>query len=132
MDSFVPVHTGLKTDNFKAAIKALKIFHSKFKNLKNIALHDKLISEMSKAVSKAVKSSDIKELRVNIYYVTKNLILLAKTYGYRSSKSYYLMYCPMARHGKGGYWIQTVPNVENPYFGKSMYTCGENLETIKQ
>jgi len=34
---------------------------------------------------------------------------------------YYVMHCPMKKKD----WVQTSANVENPYGGKEMLTCGE-------
>lgn len=35
----------------------------------------------------------------------------------------FLAHCPMVKGG-GGDWVQASPKVGNPYFGKSMLTCG--------
>jgi len=42
----------------------------------------------------------------------------------------YVLRCPMASGGRGANWLQTDPQVRNPYFGASMLTCGGVLETI--
>ena len=31
----------------------------------------------------------------------------------------------MAFDGKGGYWLQDVKEINNPYFGAKMLRCGE-------
>lgn len=43
----------------------------------------------------------------------------------------YHHYCPMAMNEKGAYWLSTSPEIENPYFGQKMLTCGELVDTIK-
>lgn len=36
----------------------------------------------------------------------------------------YLIHCPMAMNDKGADWLQTNQEVENPYFGSEMFSCG--------
>lgn len=43
----------------------------------------------------------------------------------------YLQFCPMANDGKGAYWLSKDNKVKNPYYGKSMLTCGSVKETLK-
>jgi Cu(I)/Ag(I) efflux system membrane fusion protein len=37
----------------------------------------------------------------------------------------YEIRCPMAFDGRGATWLQTTPEVSNPYFGDVMPKCGE-------
>lgn len=41
-----------------------------------------------------------------------------------------LFHCPMANHNRGAYWIQNEKGVYNPYFGKSMLTCGSEIREL--
>jgi Cu(I)/Ag(I) efflux system membrane fusion protein len=41
----------------------------------------------------------------------------------------YKEYCPMAFDNKGAYWLSESEEIRNPYFGKSMLTCGEVTTT---
>ena len=59
----------------------------------------------------------------NITSVTKTLKINAETT--------YLQFCPMANDGKGAYWLSKEDKVKNPYYGKSMLTCGSVKETLK-
>jgi hypothetical protein len=36
----------------------------------------------------------------------------------------------MAKDGKGAFWISKEKGVKNPYYGKSMLTCGKVTETL--
>ena len=62
-------------------------------------------------------------LSSNILSVTKFLQI--------NSEPAYLLFCPMADGGKGAYWLSKENKVKNPYYGKSMQTCGSVKETIK-
>ncbi len=39
----------------------------------------------------------------------------------------YIQYCPMAKQS----WLSESSSVKNPYYGKSMLTCGKVTETLK-
>jgi hypothetical protein len=43
----------------------------------------------------------------------------------------YVMNCPMAPGGAKGDWIQTSPDVANPFFATNMKECGTNVRMIK-
>ncbi|MCC6970620.1 MAG: efflux RND transporter periplasmic adaptor subunit [Phycisphaerales bacterium] len=43
----------------------------------------------------------------------------------------YLMNCPMAPGGAKGDWLQTSPDVANPFFAADMKSCGGPVRTIK-
>jgi hypothetical protein len=45
----------------------------------------------------------------------------------RKQKGYFIMHCPMADAD----WVQTAREVANPYFGRSMASCGEVIEETK-
>ncbi len=47
------------------------------------------------------------------------------------SKTLYVQHCPMADNNKGADWLSTEKEIKNPYFGKSMLTCGEVAREIK-
>lgn len=47
-----------------------------------------------------------------------------------SSGAVYIQYCPMAMNNKGAYWMSSNKEIQNPYFGEKMKTCGEVKETL--
>ena len=40
-------------------------------------------------------------------------------------------HCPMAFDNRGADWLQNTPETANPYFGKAMPRCGEQVEVIQ-
>lgn len=54
-----------------------------------------------------------------------------KTIGPVRSGPIHVMHCPMAFENKGAIWLQRDDEVRNPYFGKSMLTCGEIVGTFE-
>ena len=45
-------------------------------------------------------------------------------------KTVHYQFCPMAKNGKGAYWLSENKDIRNPYFGKKMIDCGETKETL--
>jgi len=65
-------------------------------------------------------------------YVTlsNEVIALVRSTGL-SSGELYVDFCPMANDDKGANWLTARKDIQNPYFGEEMMTCGEIEETIK-
>lgn len=86
-------------------------------------LQQKLIAEAATIAS----SSDLKKQREVFAALSEYMIVLAK--GVKlSDKEVYIDYCPM----KKASWLSADKAIKNPYYGKSMLTCGNVKETIKQ
>jgi Cu(I)/Ag(I) efflux system membrane fusion protein len=43
-------------------------------------------------------------------------------------EGYSLAFCPMANNFQGANWVQEGEDINNPYFGASMLTCGEIVQ----
>jgi hypothetical protein len=65
----------------------------------------------------------LENLSNNLFTVTKSLKI--------NTETVYRQFCPMANDGKGAYWLSKENKVKNPYYGKSMLTCGSVKETLK-
>jgi Protein of unknown function (DUF2911)/Protein of unknown function (DUF3347) len=72
----------------------------------------------------------IETQRTRFDNLSSNMIALIKKLKINAETTY-LQYCPMANDGKGASWLSKNKNVKNPYYGKSMLTCGSVKETIK-
>ncbi len=44
----------------------------------------------------------------------------------------YYQFCPMANGGKGANWLSKEVAIKNPYYGSTMLTCGNTVETISK
>ncbi|MDQ1162045.1 hypothetical protein QE422_002413 [Chryseobacterium sp. SORGH_AS 447] len=75
------------------------------------------------AISEARSITTQRETFMNL---SDNMIALAKEYKL-SDSPVYVQYCPMA----DGSWLSDESKIANPYYGKSMLTCGNVKSTIK-
>lgn len=71
------------------------------------------------------ESKDIKQQREHFVALSNTIISLAKA-SKLSAKPIYLMYCPMKKSG----WLSNEKGIKNPYYGKSMLTCGSVTQTL--
>ncbi len=74
-------------------------------------------------------SAEIAHQREHFGKMSEDVYELVKGFG--AGAPVYKTFCPMAFDNKGAFWIATSTTVKNPYFGKSMSTCGELKEVIK-
>lgn len=75
------------------------------------------------AISEARNISTQRETFTNL---SDNMIALAKEYKL-SENPIYVQYCPMADSS----WLSDESKIANPYYGKSMLTCGNVKSTLK-
>ena len=82
------------------------------KLIDDAALHAQYIAENSIAIQ-----------REHFDILSKNMIDLIEITG--TTKKLYVAYCPMYNNNKGAQWLSDSEEIENPYFGSAMMTCGE-------
>lgn len=72
----------------------------------------------AKAVANA---ADLKAVRQAFGDLSDAVIAAGKAEGWKDVQDVKIAYCPMVRK----FWVQKEPEIRNPYYGKSMLTCGE-------
>ncbi len=70
-----------------------------------------------------------KHQREHFVSLSKNMHEVMKVI--KGDKVVYYQHCPMYNKGKGANWLSLESKISNPYYGKSMPTCGSTAETIK-
>lgn len=68
--------------------------------------------------------------REHFVLLSKDMADLIKIFG-NGGQTLYKDFCPMANDGKGAIWISELKEIKNPYYGRSMLTCGSVKETLK-
>lgn len=72
------------------------------------------------------ESTDINHQREHFTALSANMDAFAKK-AHLSQEPIYEDYCPM----KKVYWLSNGTDIKNPYYGKSMLTCGKVTATLK-
>jgi copper chaperone CopZ len=75
------------------------------------------------------ETKDVSHQRDHFDTLSDNVFKVVKAFKVNTEPAYQ-QFCPMARDGKGAYWISKEKGVKNPYYGKSMLTCGKVTETL--
>ncbi len=73
---------------------------------------------------------DMKAIRGKFISISNLMIAIAESFAPLST-AIYVQNCPMADSNKGADWLSLDKEIQNPYFGESMLSCGENTKTIK-
>jgi len=77
------------------------------------------------ALAAGAKAKDLEALRQPFEPISRSLLSLEEVFGHQGPAKFYRAYCPMAFDDKGAPWIQRDDEIRNPYFGASMYRCGD-------
>lgn len=75
-----------------------------------------------------VNADKIAHQREHFDILSQDLYDLVKVAG--SGQTLYLDHCPMYNDNKGANWLSETKEIKNPYYGKSMLTCGEVKEVL--
>ncbi len=95
---------------------------------KDNAKWEKIKTGLVDATAKIKGAKDIASARTHFSSLSTQVIKLTETYKLTKAVVYQ-DYCPMAFNNKGGYWLSETEDIQNPYFGASMLTCGEVKQT---
>jgi len=87
-------------------------------------------TKMKAALEKIKQAGQIEPMRESFEEISKELIAVVGQFGVYQGKTLYNIHCPMAFNNKGADWLQTDEDIRNPYFGASMYKCGQVIEVI--
>jgi len=52
--------------------------------------------------------------------------------GNLTSGKIYMDFCPMAIGGNGAYWLSSIEEIQNPYYGSTMLSCGKVTKIIEK
>jgi Cu(I)/Ag(I) efflux system membrane fusion protein len=76
------------------------------------------------------RAGDLDAARRAFEQVTEGVLTIMERFGNPTEAPLTLAFCPMVFDNQGGYWVQRSDEIENPYFGSSMYRCGEIKATL--
>lgn len=73
----------------------------------------------------------LEAVRIHFMDFSQILAEAIEKFGIVGESPIYQFHCPMAKDNKGADWLQKDSGLANPYFGKSMLTCGELVRKLK-
>ena len=124
--NYLNIKTALATDNSDDASKAATSFIKSASMVDYKVLTEGNLDLLRKDASKIAESRSIETQRDSFNGLSKNMIALTKNFKL-SDNSVFVQYCPMADAS----WLSAEKAIKNPYYGKSMLTCGSVKSEIK-
>jgi Cu(I)/Ag(I) efflux system membrane fusion protein len=119
LTAYLPVSDALSHDKPEEALQKLPELVTALRAL-----------ELMSAATQLSQASDEDSLRTALKPTTNALESLISEGAQDKLGSLYLVHCPMAAGGDGANWFSRIPKVENPYYGSSMFDCGDVTETL--
>lgn len=89
---------------------------------------DSMLTQLDLMLS--VKDESCEQKRIYFKPLSNLTYRFLKTVDIKNVQAYH-QYCPLALNEQSADWLSASPEIENPYFGQKMLTCGELIDTIK-
>ena len=136
-DNYLKLKDALAKDDLNESKAAVKSMDESIKKVSNIlftgAAKNQWIafeSKLKKSFQTANSAKSIDELRKSFLDISNEMIQMTEQF-HAYSGTLYVQHCPMADSNLGADWLSLDQKIVNPYFGKSMLTCGEVTKTLK-
>ena len=123
---YIVIKDALVTDNSDASSKAANDFIKSASMIDYKVLSEGNLDLLRKNASLIADSRSIETQRESFGQLSNNMISLTKEYKL-ADKSVFVQYCPMADAS----WLSAENAVKNPFYGKSMLTCGKVEKELK-
>ncbi len=127
LDSYFEIKNKLVQSDFEGSMEMVQTFEQRLKNL-TIPFESRddwqpfgqTIKNRLKEMNKAI---DLEGVRNNFAGFSDQMTTVVSTFEL-GNQAVYVDFCPMAMNDQGAYWLSEFENIENPYFGSAMLTCG--------
>lgn len=121
--SYLTIQKSLAKDDAASARKESEDFLKKPIELPSDLSHSVKTLDLLKDYRALSTSKDLQESREAFRGLSEKMVVLMSE-AYKGNDSALVFFCPMANDKKGARWIQDGRKTANPYYGKSMPSCG--------
>lgn len=133
LTAYLAVKNDLVSDNSTQLMKDSELLYNSIVDVTPEKLSDEQDKVWSQYSDKLIKNADhvksvdeIEHQREHFAKLSVSFYEVLKKLNFNTIEVYY-QYCPM----KKSYWVSEKSDIENPYYGSAMLTCGSTKETIK-
>jgi Cu(I)/Ag(I) efflux system membrane fusion protein len=136
ISSYLALHEALARDDLPAAKSAAEKLGQSAEALdpKSPAIFRDAWSPLRRQLISHSKhlagTSTLDEARMPFRELSQQVATLLRVFGNPSEETVRLAFCPMALGGEGAEWVQRASEIQNPYFGSSMHSCGDIHESV--
>ena len=89
-----------------------------------------LVGKVAQQSTELQNQTDVEAQRIAFEPLSQSIYYLVSEFGLPKGNKVYQQQCPMAFDNRGAWWLSEKPEIENPYFGDRMLTCGTVSEQI--
>ena len=132
IDGYLSVGEALSKDDLKRAAAAAIVVEDTIAAVSAKDLDPKSrdrwakgAGSMRSAASSLADASDLEAARRPFVLMGDMLAVALTHFGHAGPEDLVVAHCPMAFSNRGADWIQRGKKIRNPYFGASMYRCGD-------
>lgn len=136
-ESYSGLRDALASDDFAAARKAVRQSREALSEVDMGLLgHEdhmawmSILPELKEPLAAMSEANSIGDARTEFKPFSDAMTEALRRFGLPDGGPVYRILCPMAFEGEGGHWLQDDRDVRNPFYGASMLSCGEIVETI--
>jgi len=123
--NYYQIKDALVAGNAELASQKAAEFNASLATVDSKTLNDANKAALTKSSAEIAGSKNIKAQRDAFSTLSDAMLAVAKA-GKISAEPVYLQYCPMKKSS----WLSSEKAVKNPYYGKTMLTCGKVVETL--
>ncbi|MDF1573411.1 MAG: DUF3347 domain-containing protein [Bacteroidales bacterium] len=136
INAYLQVKNSFVKDDEKAVNKAVEVMAEKVSALVPAQMEGKGLEAWQN--HKTLYEDKLKEMqhipglenkRSYFSHISEIVYCTIKSFGLNQG-NLFAVFCPMAFDNKGAYWISDSKEIQNPYFGEKMLTCGEIKEEL--
>ena len=137
LSNYLQLKNALTKDNTNDAATAGKALETALKNFDKSALTAEQKTTFEDIQTDAIEHAEhigtnagkIEHQREHFDLLSKDMYDLVKAFG--AGQTLYKDFCPMYNDNKGAIWLSEAKEIKNPYYGKSMSSCGSMKEELK-
>ena len=136
-EGYVEIESALAHDDFEKAKEAFNGMHAILHMVPTDGLDssgkaywNSLNDSIMSVLHPMAGAENIAAMRNYLVDFTPMVISALEKFGAHSKLDAYVFHCPMVRKNQGANWIQGDSVLLNPYYGKSMATCGSMVRKI--
>ncbi|OJW81117.1 MAG: hypothetical protein BGO69_03385 [Bacteroidetes bacterium 46-16] len=126
LQTYYQIKDALAADDNRSARKNATLFIENLNGISYKIISEGNVNTLLIDAGTIANTDNIEKQRVAFANFSANMILLARNQKL-TDKPAYIQYCPM----KKASWLSNEKDIENPYYGSKMLTCGKVAETIQ-
>lgn len=137
LQSYLELHESLAADDLEATHRAAAAVASTAKKLdpkKHNPFREAwmpLRRYLTAHAEPIRRAQSLNAARLPFRDLSQQVATLLRVFGNPSEETVRLASCPMALDGEGAEWVQRASEIENPYLGASMHSCGDIHKVVE-